>query len=158
MSQENVEELIEGYPLYIYYMSMSFQFCVLPLLCVFYNKPIYKSAFIGLMAKDFLVTTTNTMMNAHHGLCILYTMIYCHTQNVAMIVTAGEIGSGVFNVYTIAKHYDHDTLDEIFWVYAVIMTFSNIYCFISLYNLKEPIYMKIPLYGLFLMRQYFVCK
>jgi hypothetical protein len=157
MSQENVEVLIDGYPLYIYYINMSFQFFVLPTLCVCYNKHVYNSAFIGLMAKDFLVTTTNTLMNMHHGLCIVYTAFYCHTQNIAMIVAVGEFGSGMYNLYTLAKHFDTNVV-EVYWAYVVIMTLTNIYCVVGVNNSKNSIYVKLPLYGLFFMRQHYLCK
>ena len=156
-----MDEIIDGYPLYIYCISMTFQFALFPLLCVFYIPKLYQLAFISVMLKDFLVVTTDTAMNVHHTMCILFTILFSSSQNVAIIVTVGEVGSGAYNAYTLAKYYDSNVYC-IYWFYAITMTLSNIYCLTGIYNIPDNKYsksnmvFKLPLYGLLFMRQYYV--
>ncbi len=116
---------------------------------------MYSTLFIGLMMKDFLITSSDIVMNTHHVICILGTILFCNTQSISFIVTVGEIGSGTYNMYTLAKYYDYYP-DNIFWIYAVIMTISNIYCIVGVTKNRRHFVYKIPLYILIIMRQYYI--
>ncbi len=148
-------EIIDGYPLYIYCCNMTFQFMLFPLLCVFYNTIVFNTSFVSLMLKDFLIVSNNVLMNCHHGLSIVLTVLFCNSQSTAIIIAVGEFGSGAYNSYTLAKHYDYSP-EYVYWFYAITMTLSNIYCLFGIYN--TPVYKvyKIPAYGLIVVRQYFL--
>ncbi len=150
-----MDEIIDGYPLYIYCCNMTFQFALFPLLCVFYNNTVFNTSFVSLMLKDFLVVSNNVLMNCHHGLSILLTLLFCNSQSVAFIITVGEFGSGAYNSYLLSKHYDYNP-EYVYWFYAITMTLSNIYCFLGVYNTPIYKYYKIPAYGLIAVRQYFL--
>jgi hypothetical protein len=150
-----MDEIIDGYPLYIYCCNMTFQFALFPLLCVFYNNTVFNTSFVSLMLKDYLVVSNNVLINCHHGLSILLTILFCNTQRLAIVVSVAEFGSGAYNSYILANHYDYNP-EYVYWFYAITMTLSNIYCFLGVYN--TPIYKvyKIPAYGLLVVRQYFL--
>jgi hypothetical protein len=150
-----MNQIIVGYPLYIYIVNISFQFVILPLLSVAYNRYVYNTLFTMLMMKDLLVITSDTLMNLHHGISIVGAVIFCNSQQISFIVTVAEIGSGTYNIYTLAKHYDYYQ-EHIFWIYATIMTISNIYCIVGITKSKFHFLYKIPFYILMFMRQYYI--
>jgi hypothetical protein len=152
-----MDEIIAGSPLYIYYVSLSFQFAVFPLLSLAYNQYLYKAAFIGLMVKDWFIAplSMDIAMTVHHIIGIWATYSFCNTQQLSWIITVGEFGSGVYNVYTLAKHYDFYVY-PIYVGYAVIMTMTNIYCVVGIIRAPVRWYYKIPCVLLLCGRQYFV--
>ena len=151
-----MNEIIAGWPLSVYYVCMSFQFALFPLLSIFYNQYLYNAAFIGLMAKDFLVAKMDMSLTVHHVIGVWATYSFCDTQQMSWIITVAEIGSGMFNVYTLAKHYDF-YIYPIYLGYSVIMTMTNIYCCLGIIrNSKVKWYYKIPCLLLLCGRQYFV--
>ncbi len=150
-----MDEIIDGYPLCIYCCNMTFQFAMFPLLCVFYNNTIFNTSFVTLMLKDCLIVSNNVLINCHHALTILLTILFCNTQRIAILVTVAEFGSGAYNSYILAKHYDYNP-EYVYWFYAITMTLSNIYCLIGLYNTPVYKFYKIPAYCLVFARQHFL--
>jgi hypothetical protein len=152
-----MDEIIAGFPLYLYYVCFSFQFAVFPLLSLAYNQYLYKAAFIGLMVKDwvFAPISMDIAMSVHHIIGIWATYSFCNTQQLSWIITVGEFGSGTYNIYTLAKHYDVYVY-PIYVGYAVIMTMTNIYCVVGIIRAPVRWYYKIPCIVLLCGRQYFV--
>lgn len=151
-----MNEIIAGFPIYIYYVCMAFQFAVFPLMSLLYNPYLYKVAFIGLMAKDFVVAKMDMALTVHHVIGIWATYSFCNTQRLSWIVSVGEFGSGMYNVYTLAKHYDYHVY-PIYLGYSVIMTMTNIYCCVGI--VRAPgirWYYKAPCLVLLCARQYYV--
>ena len=151
-----MDEIIAGFPLYTYYICFFFQFGIFPLLSVAYNPSVYKATFIGLMMKDWLVAKMDIAMSIHHVIGIWATFYFCNTQQISWIVSVGEFGSGVYNVYTLAKHYEFYVY-PIYVGYSVIMTLTNIYCVLCIIRISSVRwYYKIPCLVLMVARQYFV--
>ncbi len=151
-----MNEIIDGFPLYSYYICMSYQFVFFPLLTVWFNQYIYKTAFIVYMIKDFYIVTMPMSLTVHHVISCWGTYSFCDTQQLCWLITVGEIGSGMFNVYTLANYYDFYVF-PIYLLYSVIMTLTNIYCWLGLFRkLHVQWYYKVPIFLLLYARQYFV--
>ena len=151
-----MNEIIDGFPLYSYYICLSYQFVFFPLLTLLFNEYIYKTVFIVYMIKDFFIGTMSTILTVHHVISCWIIYSFCHTQQLSWIVTFCEIGSGMYNVYTLAKYYDFYVY-PIYIGYSVIMTLTNIYCCLGLIRkLHVHWYYKVPILLLLCGRQYFV--
>ena len=121
-----------------------------------FNQHLYKATFIGLMVKDWFICQMDIAMSVHHIIGIWATYSFCNTQQISWIVSVGEFGSGVYNLYNLAKHYDLYVY-PIYVGYAVIMTLTNIYCVLCIIRISSVRwYYKIPCLALMVARQYFV--
>ena len=150
-------DIVAGYPLYVYYIGLASQFFLFPLLATFCSVGVFNAYFLVYLAKDFAFETmmTDNAMIAHHIVSMVGTAIVSRSSADAWIITVGEIGSGSYNVYTLAKVYDTNVSDA-YLFYAVVMTLSNMYCVVSIVRHKVQWHYKVPLLLLIVGRQSFL--
>ena len=150
-------EIVAGYPLYVYYIGLASQFLLFPLLATVCSVGVFNAYFLAYLAKDFAFETmlADNAMIAHHIISMVGTAIVSRSSADAWIITIGEIGSGSYNVYTLAKVYDTHVSDA-YLFYAVVMTLSNVYCVVSIVRHKVRWYYKVPLLFLMMGRQSFL--
>ena len=95
------------------------------------------------------------IISAHHILGMVYLWSFCKTKKEVTTFTIGEIGSGVYNLYTLAKHYDYH-VTEIHILYFIVMTASNLYAIDYLQRSNISILLRIPCYIIIIGREYFI--
>jgi len=66
-------------------------------------------------------------LTAHHLVALVFIYQFSKTKSETGSFTVAELGSGGFNVYTLARHYDVVWLSQAHTFYAVVMTASNLY-------------------------------
>lgn len=150
-------EIVSGYPLYVHYMGISSQFGLFPLLAIFGSVAMFNAYFLVYLAKDFAFETmwNDNAMIAHHIVSMAATACLSRSRSDVWLITVGEVGSGTYNLYCLAKTYDmHVSL--IYWIYSFVMTCSNLYCVIGILRHKTIWYYKVPIMALILGRQAFV--
>jgi len=150
-------DIVAGYPLYVYYIGLISQFGLFPLLATFYSVSVFNMYFLTYLITDFAndATLVDNIMIAHHVICIVFTIIFSHTRGDIWLITIGEIGSGSYNIYTLANAYNNH-VSTAYAFYIVVMTLSNIYCSIVVLRRDAMWYYKIPALILICGRQHFL--
>ncbi len=147
-------EIINGFPEYTYPICFLFQFFIFPLMTIFNTVFVYNAVFTAFLLKDYFYEI-DYILSAHHILAIVYLWNFCKTKREVTVYTIGEIGSGMYNVYTLARHYNY-YVPQIHILYFVIMTLSNLYAIDYLRTSNKSLYFKIPIYILLAGREYFI--
>jgi hypothetical protein len=111
--------------------------------------------FCCLLLKDFLYKI-EYLFAIHHMIGIFACVGYSRTPDDVRGLAIAEFGSGMYNIYTLAKQ--HNTSIEIAYVlYAITMSLSNIHLLIYIINHREKrLYITAPFYVLVIMRQYYI--
>ena len=140
-------EIIEGYPIYLYYISLFSQFIGFYLLYQFCSINLFNTFVIIYYVKDFLYSAlyNDIIMIMHHIITIVYIIFFCNSYKLCLMVTIGELGSGTYNLYILAKSYNKYK-NYAFILYTIVMTFTNQYCaYIFFYHQIEFYYKIIPI-------------
>lgn len=149
-----MDELINGFPLYTYPICFAFQFIIFPLMTQFNTVFVYNTIFTVFLLKDYFYEI-DYILSAHHILAMVYLWSFCKTKREVSTFTIAEIGSGVYNLYTLAKHY-HYQVTEIHILYFIVMTASNLYVIDYLHRSNRSILFRIPCYIIIIGREYFI--
>ena len=149
-----MDELINGFPINIYQTCLAFQFFIFPLMTLFNTVFAYNTIFTLFFLKDYFYDI-DYILSAHHILAIVYLWSFCTTKREVKTFTVAEIGSGMYNIYTLAKHYDYH-VDEIHIIYFIVMTASNLYVVDYLRRSDRSILFKIPCWIVLIGREYFI--
>lgn len=147
-------ELIAGFPLYTYYIGLLSQFVLFPILAGFGHVPTFNIYFITYLAKD-VAYDMDAALIAHHVISIWGAYFFCDSPYLCFLIAVGEVGSGAYNTYTLAKHYD-TYVGAAYVFYVVVMTLSNVYFVRGVVRHKINFYYKIPVLAVVVGRQLFV--
>lgn len=150
-------DIVAGYPLYCHYIALISQFAMFPILATFCSVGVFNAYLLTYLVKDFAYETTlvDNVLIAHHIIGIWATVCFSRSNSETWIITVAEIGSGSYNLYTLAKAYENN-VDAVYAFYAVVMSLSNIYCTISVLRHKTRWYYKVPVLALIIGRQVFM--
>jgi hypothetical protein len=149
-----MNEIINGFPAYTYPICLSFQFFLFPLMSAFYTAFAYNTIFTAFLLKDYFYDI-DYIISAHHILAIVYLWAFCKTKREMMTFTIAEVGSGVYNLYTLAVYYNYH-VRVIHMLYFFVMTLSNLYVIDYIRTSNKPLYVKIPAYIVLVGREYFI--
>jgi hypothetical protein len=149
-----MDEIINGFPAYIYPIGMLFQFFLFPLITTFCSISTFNTIFILYLAKDYFFPM-DYILSAHHVICITYTWIFSKTKGDTKATTICEIGSGACNVYVFTRHYNYH-VTEIHAFYFIVMTLSNIYALHDVFHSNKPLFFKLTMLVLVIGREYFI--
>lgn len=147
-------EIISGFPAYTYPICLTFQFFLFPLMTIFHTAFAYNAIFTAFLLKDYLYDI-DYILSAHHILAIAYLWAFCKTRREMLTFTIAEVGSGAYNLYTLARYYQF-YIPQIHMLYFVIMTISNLYVIDYIRKSDKPLYLKMPAYILLAGREYFI--
>jgi hypothetical protein len=149
-----MDEIINGFPAYMYPMCLAFQFMIFPLMTVFNTVFVYNITFTAFLLKDYFYEI-DYILSAHHVLALFYLWLICKTRREMLAYTIAEVGSGVYNLYTLARYYQF-YVPQVHVLYFVIMTLSNLYIADYMRTSNRSIYLKLPMYLLIAGREYFI--
>jgi len=149
-----MHEIINGFPAYTYPICVTFQFCLFPLMTIYNSVFVYNTVFTAFLLKDYFYEI-DSILSAHHILAIVYLWAFCKTRRETLTFTIAEIGSGAYNLYTLARHYQL-CVTQVHFVYLILMTLSNLYVIDYLRRSDKPLYVKIPAYIVLAGREYFI--
>ena len=144
-------------PLYSHYFNLFSQFGLYSLLSYYGSITLFKIYFIIFCLKYFLFEAMfhDIVMIVHHIISIIYVIYFCNTRALCWMITVGEIGSGSFNLYNLAKAYNI-YVQQVYIFYVIVMTISNLYLskIVLQHNIKW--YHKIIPFVLIVGRQIYV--
>jgi len=149
-----MDEIVNGFPLYTYPICFAFQFIIFPLMSILNTVVVYNTTLTVFLLKDYFYEI-DYILSTHHILAIVYLWSFCKTRKEVMTFTIAEIGSGVYNLFTLAKHYDYH-VTEIRILYFIIMTFSNLYVMDYLLRSNRSILLRLPCLIIIIGREYFI--
>lgn len=116
---------------------------------------LFNVLFCCLLLKDFLYKI-NYLFAVHHMISIFGCIGYSRTQGDVRGLAIAEFGSGMYNIYTLAKQYNI-SVEIAYVLYAITMSLSNIHLLIYITNHREKrLYIRAPFYVLVLIRQYYI--
>jgi hypothetical protein len=111
--------------------------------------------FCCLLLKDFLYKI-EYLFALHHLIGIVGCIGYSRTPGDVRGLAIAEFGSGMYNIYTLAKQYNI-SVEIAYVLYAITMSLSNIHLLIYITNHREKsLYIRAPFYVLVLLRQYYI--
>jgi len=111
--------------------------------------------FCCLLLKDFLYKI-EYLFAIHHMIGIFACIGYSRTPYDVRGLAIAEFGSGMYNIYTLAKQYNI-RVEIAYALYAITMSLSNIHLLIYIINHREKrLYITAPFYALVLLRQYYI--
>lgn len=149
-----MHEIINGFPAYTYPLCLSFQFFLFPLMSIFQTAFVYNTIFTAFLLKDYFYEI-DYILSAHHILAIVYLWAFCKTRREMLTFTIAEIGSGAYNLYILALHYNYH-VRAIHMLYFFVMTTSNLYVIDYMRTSNKPIYLKIPIYIVLAARECYI--
>jgi hypothetical protein len=92
----------------------------------FASVQAFNIVFVAYFIKDFFYDI-DMMLTIHHIVATIFIYRFSNDKNVTSVFTIAELGSGGYNVYTLARHYDVAWISQAHTFYAVVMTSSNLY-------------------------------
>ena len=111
--------------------------------------------FCCLLLKDFLYKI-EYLFAIHHLIGIFGCVAYSRTPGDVRGLAIAEFGSGMYNIYTLAKQYNI-SVEIAYVLYTITMSLSNIHLLIYIINHREKrLYITAPFYVLVLIRQYYI--
>jgi len=115
---------------------------------------VYNAVFTAFLLKDYFYDI-DYILSAHHIIGFIYIWAFCKTRREMLAFTIAEFGSGVYNLFTLARYYQF-YVPQVHFVYLILMTLSNLYVIDYLRRSDKPLYVKIPAYILLAGREYFI--
>jgi len=116
---------------------------------------LFNVLFCCLLLKDFLYNI-ESLFAIHHIISVIGCIGYSRTPDDVRGLAIAEIGSGMYNMYVLAKQHNI-SVETAYALYAITMSLSNIHLLIYLTNHREKrFYLKTPFYVLVLVRQYYI--
>lgn len=123
---ESLTLTLNGFPVWMSFVSLFHQYMLFPMLHWFASVRAFNIVFYAYFLKDFFYDI-DMVLTVHHLVSLVFIYQFSNNKDITRTFTIAEFGSGGFNVYTLAKHYNVLWLSQAHIFYAVIMTASNLY-------------------------------
>jgi hypothetical protein len=123
---DTLTDTVDGFPIWMYFACLFHQYALFPLFHWFASVRAFNILFTIYFLKDFLFDM-DLVLTVHHIVSLVFIYKISNTKSETGAFTVAEFGSGAFNVYTLARHYDVVWVSQAHTFYAVVMTASNLY-------------------------------
>ena len=154
MDSMSLFDTLDSFPIWIYWLGLLCQFVVFPYLSWYGSVKTFNVFLAVYLLKDFLFDL-DLVLTLHH----LATLVFLYTlgrfQSDIRAAMIAEIGSGVYNIYTLSQYYNA-FVSPAYMLYAIVMTFSNVYCVCYVVKKETHLINKIVAFVLLAGRQYYV--
>ena len=119
-------DTLDGFPVWMSFVCLFHQYAIFPMFHWFASVRAFNLLFVAYFVKDFFYDI-DMALTAHHLVALAFIYQFSNNKDITRTFTVAELGSGGFNVYTLARHYDVVWVSQAHTFYAVVMTASNLY-------------------------------
>ena len=123
---QSLTDTLDGFPIWMSFVSVLHQYALFPMFHWFASMRAFNLVFTAYFIKDFFYDI-DMALTAHHVVALAFIYKFSINKDVTRAFTVAEFGSGGFNVYILAKHYDVSWVSQARIFYAITMTASNLY-------------------------------
>jgi hypothetical protein len=151
----NLTDTLGGFPVWHSYVCIAHQYGLFPFMFWFSSVKTFNIMFSLYFFKDIFYDI-DIVLAVHHMVALFFVWVFSVSKRETGLFTIAELGSGGFNVYTLAKYYGiYVYHSHVF--FAIVMTTSNIYCIQYVVRRRDlAIPYRVLACALFLGRQYFI--